>query len=186
MKVTETKLEGVLIIDPDVYEDSRGFFKEIWHGARYAAAGMPLKFVQDNISVSGKGVVRGFHYQKTRSQGKLVTVLSGEIFDVAVDIRVGSPAFGHWISEVLSSHNHKQMYVPVGFAHGFMALAEDTKVQYKCTDYFSPETGRGIRFDDPEIGIEWPPLKPVLSETDAGAPKLSEISRELLFEFVCV
>lgn len=181
MRVTETKLEGVLIIEPDVFEDSRGSFKESWHRDRYASAGLPMQFIQDNISVSDKGVVRGLHYQLPHPQGKLVSVLSGEIFDVAVDIRVGSPTFGKWVSTVLSSENHRQMYVPVGCAHGFMALSDDTQVLYKCTDYYAPGAGRTICFNDPEIGIDWPDIQPILSVQDASGIPLASVLKELLF-----
>lgn len=178
MKVTETRLEGVFIIDPVVNKDSRGSFKEIWHRERYASAGLPVQFVQDNISVSTKGVVRGLHYQLPRPQGKLISVLSGEIFDVAVDIRAGSPTFGSWVSSVLSSKNHRQIYVPEGFAHGFMALTDGASVLYRCTDYYEAGAGRGIRYDDPDIGIEWPSFKPILSEADARAPWLKDITHK--------
>ena len=181
MEVIKTDLEGVLIIKPNVFPDARGTFMELWHGPRYEEAGLPATFLQDNISVSSRGVVRGLHYQIPRPQGKLVTVLTGEIFDVAVDIRRESPTFGKWTSAILSEENHQQMYVPVGFAHGFMALTDNARVLYKCTDIYEPGAGRTISVHDPEIGIEWPNLEPILSEADASGALLSNVPTEELF-----
>jgi dTDP-4-dehydrorhamnose 3,5-epimerase len=181
MDITKTDLEGVLIIRPDVYPDERGTFMESWHSARYEEAGLPATFLQDNISVSSRGVVRGMHYQIPRPQGKLVTVLTGEIFDVAVDIRRDSPTFGHWTSAILSETNNLQMFVPVGFAHGFMALSDNARVLYKCTDIYEPGTGRTISVHDPDIGIDWPDLKPILSVADAAGVLLSQVPPDQLF-----
>ncbi|WP_018085576.1 dTDP-4-dehydrorhamnose 3,5-epimerase [Desulfurispora thermophila] len=172
MKVTETSLPGVLVIEPDVYEDSRGYFLETWNSARYRDYGLPEQFVQDNMSFSHRGVLRGLHYQlPPRAQGKLVSVAVGKVFDVAVDIRKGSPSFGKWYGTVLSAENKKQLWIPAGFAHGFVVLSEWAVFLYKVTDYYSPECERCIRWDDPHIGIRWPvDQEPVLSPKDlAGA-----------------
>lgn len=172
MKVTETSLPGVLVIEPDVYEDSRGYFLETWNSARYRDYGLPEQFVQDNMSFSHRGVLRGLHYQlPPRAQGKLVSVAAGEVFDVAVDIRKGSPTFGKWFGTIISAENKKQLWIPAGFAHGFVVLSEWAVFLYKVTDYYSPECERCIRWDDPHIGIRWPiDLEPVLSPKDlAGA-----------------
>ncbi len=172
MKVEDTDLPGVKLIHPRVFEDARGFFMETWHRARYREAGLP-DFVQDNLSCSKKGVLRGLHFQHPHPQGKLVQVLAGEIFDVAVDIRQGSPTFARWVGVVLSSKNRRQLYIPEGFAHGFCVLSEEALVAYKCTDVYHPEADRGLRWDDPDIGIAWPIEDPILSPKDAGAPRLA-------------
>lgn len=179
MKVIETDLPGVLIIEPVVHGDSRGFFLESWHARRYAEFGLPDSFVQDNHSRSSQGVLRGLHYQLQQPQGKLVRVASGEVFDVAVDIRRGSPTFGRWTSVVLSEENHRQFYVPPGFAHGFCVLSKTADFLYKCTDYYAPEDERGVRWDDPEIGIEWPGMTFTLSDKDRQNARLSELDEEL-------
>ncbi|MCL2336163.1 MAG: dTDP-4-dehydrorhamnose 3,5-epimerase [Firmicutes bacterium] len=172
MQVTETDLPGVLIIEPDVYTDNRGYFMETWSAAKYTQYGLPAQFVQDNLSLSRRGVVRGLHYQlPPQAQGKLVSVAAGAVFDVAVDIRRSSPAFGRWFGTELSAANNKQLWIPAGFAHGFMALSDATVVLYKATDAYAPEQERCIRWDDPAIGISWPAdAAPVLSPKDlAGA-----------------
>lgn len=177
MKVTRAPLDGVLIFEPAVFEDERGFFLESWNRERYAAAGLDVSFVQDNLSFSRKGVLRGLHFQlPPRAQGKLVSVLTGEVFDVAVDLRTGSPTFGRWFGTHLSAANRRQMYVPEGFAHGFQVTSDAAHFSYKCTDVYSPEHERTLRWNDPEIGIEWPIADPVLSPKDAPAPRLRELA----------
>ncbi len=179
MKIIETDLPGVLIIEPVVYGDARGFFLESFHARRYAESGLPDTFVQDNHSRSSRGVLRGLHYQLQHPQGKLVRVVSGEVFDVAVDIRRGSPTFGRWVGATVSAANHRQLYVPPGFAHGFCVLSEYADFLYKCTDYYAPDDEHGVRWDDPDIGIEWPALAFRLSEKDRGNPLLRELDAEL-------
>ncbi|MDG4560283.1 MAG: dTDP-4-dehydrorhamnose 3,5-epimerase [Candidatus Competibacter sp.] len=156
MKVIATELPGMLLLEPQVFGDARGFFMETWQAARYRGAGMPERFVQDNHSRSRCGVLRGLHYQLTQPQGKLVWVTRGAVFDVGVDIRRGSPNFGRWYGCVLDDLNHRQLYIPPGFAHGFCVLSEEADFFYKCTDYYHPSSERGIAWDDPEIGIAWP------------------------------
>ena len=156
MNVIKTKLPGVLIIEPKVFGDNRGFFKELYSAKRYKEAGIAEDFVQDNHSRSSRGVLRGLHYQLEHTQGKLVFVTQGEAFDVAVDVRQGSPTFGQWAGVTLSGDNHKQFYVPPGFAHGFVVLSESVDFMYKCTDYYHPQSEKSIRYDDPDIGIDWP------------------------------
>lgn len=175
MKILETGLPGVLIVEPDRFGDSRGFFQEIWHEGRYREAGIPGPFVQDNMSLSAHGVLRGLHFQNPNGQGKLVYVLQGEVFDVAVDIRTGSPTFGKWIGAVLSADNARQFYIPPGFAHGFCVTSESALFAYKCTDFYNPQTEGVIRWDDPAIGIDWPVSDPAVSERDAAAPLLADI-----------
>ena len=183
MKVTETKLPGVLIFEPDVFSDERGFFLETWRTTHYENAGVKGHFVQDNVSFSKKGVLRGLHYQYPQSQGKLVQVLSGRVTDVAVDIRAGSPTFGRWISEVISDVNHKQVYIPPGFAHGYCVTSETALFIYKCTDFYNPATENGIIWNDPELNIDWPVTEPVFSPKDAKYPKLSDIAQDKLPHF---
>jgi dTDP-4-dehydrorhamnose 3,5-epimerase len=180
MNVRDTKLAGVIVIEPDVFSDDRGFFLETWNGKRYLKAGIGDSFVQDNISFSKKGVLRGLHYQYPQSQAKLVQVLSGEVVDVAVDIRRSSPTFGKWISEVLSGENHRQMYIPAGFAHGYFVMSETALFSYKCTDFYNPASEGGIIWNDPDINIDWPINEPVLSGKDSGYPKLSDIRSDRL------
>jgi dTDP-4-dehydrorhamnose 3,5-epimerase len=180
MKVTQTKLSGVLVIEPDVFGDARGFFIETFSSKRYEEAGLKLPFVQDNISFSRKGILRGLHFQNPCAQGKLVQVLTGEVFDVVVDIRVGSPTFGQWFGEKLSAENHKQMYIPPDFAHGFCVLSDSALFSYKCTDYYSPAVEGGIIWNDPEIGIDWPVKEPQVSKKDAAYTRLKDIPRDKL------
>lgn len=180
MKVIETELPGVLIIEPRVFGDQRGFFLETYHQARYQEAGLPPCFVQDNHSRSRKGVLRGLHYQLVQPQGKLVGVTRGQVFDVAVDIRRGSPTFGRWVGCILDDCSLRQFYVPPGFAHGFCVLSEEADFVYKCTDYYHPPSERGIAWDDPDIGIEWPPVDAILSEKDTRNPRLAEQADENL------
>lgn len=180
MNVLETKLPGVLIIEPDVFGDARGYFMETWQQARYAQAGLPGNFIQDNLSFSTRGVLRGLHFQNPNAQGKLVFVLHGEVFDVAVDIRAGSPTFGQWVGVTLSSENKRQLYIPEGFAHGFCVISETAIFAYKCTDFYNPAAEGGIIWNDPDIGIDWPVERPVLSQKDSVYPRLKNISRERL------
>jgi len=184
MTVSETSLPSVILIEPDVYVDGRGFFMETWNRARYEEAGLPGTFVQDNLSSSKQGVLRGLHYQHPQGQSKLVWVLEGEVFDVAVDIRLGSPTFGQWAGIRLSSENRKQLCIPEGFAHGFCVLSERALFAYKCTDFYNAETEHGILWNDPEIGIDWPIEAPVLSEKDADWPLLSKVEEEKLPRYV--
>lgn len=172
MKFEETSLAGVVKIIPTVYEDGRGFFMETWQAQRFRDAGIDAEFVQENFSRSSKGILRGLHYQIRHPQGKLVRVVSGEVLDVAVDLRKSSPRFGQWVGETLSAENKHQLWVPPGFGHGFMVLSDFAKFEYKCTDYYAPEFERSIRWDDPDIGIQWPLVageQPVVSAKDAAA-----------------
>jgi dTDP-4-dehydrorhamnose 3,5-epimerase len=175
MKVQETELPGVLLVEPDRFGDARGFFQEIWHEERYREAGIPGPFVQDNMSLSAHGVLRGLHFQNPNGQGKLVYVLQGEVFDVAVDIRAGSPTFGKWVGYSLSADNGRQFYVPSGFAHGFCVTSESALFAYKCTDFYNHRTEGAVRWDDPAIGIDWPIADPAVSAKDAEAPLLAEV-----------
>lgn len=172
MTVDTTRLPGVYILTPERYSDARGFFMETWQQARYAEAGLPAQFVQDNLSQSKRGVLRGLHYQHPTPQGKLISVLQGRIFDVAVDIRRGAPTFGEWVGTELAAATGRQLYVPEGFAHGFVVLSDTALVHYKCTDYYAPAHEHTIRWDDPALAIAWPVDDPILSEKDAGAPTL--------------
>jgi dTDP-4-dehydrorhamnose 3,5-epimerase len=181
MTTRTCELQGLLILEPKVFGDARGFFMETWNQRRYREAGLELDFVQDNISVSGKGTLRGLHFQNPSAQGKLVSVLEGEVFDVAVDLRQSSPTFGRWHGLNLSSENKLQFFVPPGFAHGFLVLSETAMFHYKCTEFYSPKDEMAVRWDDPEVGIRWPLQKPILSEKDAKAPRLREVPREKLF-----
>lgn len=180
MKVLPTRLPGVLRIEPRVFPDPRGFFMETWQAHRYQQEGLPGRFVQDNYSYSTRGVLRGLHYQLKHPQGKLVYVLQGEVFDVAVDIRQDSPAFGCWTSAVLSGENHNQLYIPAGFAHGFCVLSETAHFLYKCTDFYEPGDEYGLRWDDPALGIDWPIAAPLLSEKDRQYPTLDVVTQEHL------
>ena len=166
MNVLKTDIPEVLIIEPRVFTDPRGFFLETYHSERYRAHGIDAQFVQDNHSCSAPGTIRGLHYQLTHPQGKLVRVLRGAIYDVAVDIRRGSPTFGRWVATELSAANHRQMYIPPGFAHGFAVPAGEAEVEYKCTAHYAADDQRGIRCDDPALGIPWPVSEPVLSDND--------------------
>jgi len=183
MNVKETKLPGVLVLEPDVFSDERGFFLETWNAARYEDIGVPGAFVQDNVSFSKKGILRGLHFQHPQSQGKLIQVLSGEVLDVAVDIRAGSPTFGQWVGEVLSETNHRQMYVPPGFAHGYCVTSQTALFSYKCTDFYNPATENGIIWNDPDIGIDWPIAEQILSPKDAGYKRLQDLQPEKLPQF---
>lgn len=172
----QTELPGVVIVEPTVFGDSRGYFMETFQAEEFAAAGIAGPFVQDNQSKSTRGVLRGLHFQKEHTQGKLVRVLSGEVFDVAVDCRPHSPAFGKWVGVTLSAENKKQLYIPQGFAHGFLVLSDEAEFTYKCTDYYDPSAEGGIRWDDAEIGVAWPAVEggPRLSEKDGRHPGFGE------------
>ena len=176
MKVTATKIPDVLILEPKVFGDERGFFMESFNAKKFSqATGLDVTFVQDNHSRSSKGVLRGLHYQLQQPQGKLVRVVSGAVFDVAVDIRQSSPTFGQWVGVELSSENHRQLWVPAGFAHGFLVLSDTADFLYKTTDYYAPEYERCIHWDDPTVGIEWPNRQSlVVSVKDAQGRKFSD------------
>ena len=177
MKFVPTDLPDVIRIEPTVHGDERGYFMETWHAQRFHEAGIDGEFVQDNFSHSSKGTLRGLHYQIEHAQGKLVRVVQGEVYDIAVDLRKSSPQYGQWVGEVLSAENKHQLWVPPGFGHGFLVLSETAEFEYKCTDYYAPNFERAIRWDDPDIGIEWPLLdgqQPILSSKDADAPFLSD------------
>jgi len=176
MKIAETKLSGVLIIEPKVFGDSRGFFKETFQAERYREAGIEYTFVQDNYSRSQKGVLRGLHFQITKPQGKLVSCPKGAVFDVAVDIDPESTTYGQYVGVELTEENHKQLWVPPGYAHGFCVLSETADFQYKCTDYYDPSDESGVIWNDPDVAIEWPIADPSLSSKDALLPTLAELN----------
>lgn len=179
MNVIPIELPEVLIVTVDVHQDARGFFLEAYQERKFASLGIPERFVQDNHSQSTKGVLRGLHYQLRNPQGKLVRVVRGEIWDVAVDIRKGSPRFGRWTGVALSEDNKRQLYVPPGFAHGFCVLSEIADVIYKCTDFYVPGDEYGVRWDDPTIGIDWPQTEYLLSEKDRDYPRLPDMENAL-------
>ena len=178
MNVIKTKLTDCVIIEPNVFGDERGFFLETFQAERYAdVAGIKLPFVQDNHSRSSRGVLRGLHFQKTKPQGKLVRVVRGEVYDVAIDIRAGSATYGQWEAVVLSDKNKKQFWVPPGFAHGFLVMSDFADFEYKCTDYYDPSDEGSLLWSDSELNISWPIDSPILSEKDAQAPFLAELKR---------
>jgi len=181
MNVIPTSLDGVFIIEPKVFRDQRGFFLETYHREKYRAFGIDRVFVQDNLSYSAKGTLRGLHYQITKPQAKLVQVMRGEVFDVAVDIRPGSPDFGKWTGVYLSDSNCRQLFISEGFAHGFCVLSDEAVFCYKCSEFYAPEDEGGILWSDPDIGIEWLIQEPVISDKDARYPRLCERSPEQLF-----
>lgn len=183
MKASRTENLDLVMLEPRIFRDNRGHFLELFQAERYVEHGVPEHFVQDNLSYSTKGVLRGLHYQLGRPQGKLVGVLQGLVFDVAVDIRTGSPTFGRYTGIVLSSENYRQVYIPEGFAHGFCVLSESATVLYKCTDFYVPEEERGIRWDDPFLNIPWPIPNPVLSEKDCLYPLLKDMAVDQLPRF---
>ena len=177
MKFIPTRIPDVVLVEPVVFGDHRGFFMETWHERKFSEAGISVSFVQDNHSRSAHGILRGLHYQISHPQGKLVRVTSGEVFDVAVDIRKGSATFGQWVGETLSADNRKMLWVPPGFAHGFLVLSDYAEFVYKCTDFYAPEHERCIRWDDPDLAIAWPIAKgdrPVLSQKDAAGVFLKD------------
>ena len=175
MKFVPAAVPGVVVIEPDVHKDSRGFFLETYHAEKYRAGGIPDVFVQDNQSRSAGGTIRGLHLQLRRPQGKLIRVIEGEIFDVAVDVRRGSPTFGRWVGVTLSADNFRQCYIPKGFAHGFAVVSGVAQVEYKCTDIYDAADEIGIAWDDPAIGISWPVSAPVLSDRDKRHPRLADV-----------
>ena len=177
MKVTKTRIPDVLLLEPPVHRDARGYFLESWREDRFQAIGIHHSFVQDNHSYSVRGTLRGLHYQLGTPQGKLVRVVSGTVFDVAVDLRRSSPTFGRWVSMTLNGSEHRQLWIPPGFAHGFYTLSDSADLLYKCTAYYTPLDDRTLRWDDPELGIPWPLLGgalPMLSAKDADAPALRD------------
>ena len=177
MKFEPTRLPGVIRIVPTIHRDARGYFVETWQSRRFSEGGIEAEFVQENFSYSSQGTLRGIHYQVGRAQGRLVRVVEGVVFDVAVDLRKSSPTFGQWTGEVLSAENRHQLWIPTGFGHGFFVLSESAGFEYNCTDYYSPEHERQIRWDDPDIGIDWPLADgeaPLLSDKDAVAPLLKD------------
>jgi dTDP-4-dehydrorhamnose 3,5-epimerase len=179
MEFIPTALPGVISVEPDVYKDARGFFLETWQEQKYRAGGIAGPFVQDNHSLSQEGTLRGLHLQCRHPQGKLVRVVEGEVFDVAVDVRRGSPTFGRWVGVTLSAENFRQFYIPPGFAHGFCVLSERGQLLYKCTDFYHPEDELTIAWNDPQIGIAWPLAEPLLSAKDAAGPLLAEVLEQL-------
>lgn len=180
VKIIDTGIPGLLIIEPLVHADTRGFFMETWHATRYQSAGLPGHFVQSNLSRSGPGVIRGLHFQYPEPQGKLVSVLEGRAFDVAVDIRPDSPSFRQWAGVELSAENHRQLYVPEGFAHGYCVLGDSALLSYLCTGVYRSEYDAVVAWNDPEIGIDWPLESGRLSQKDADAPRLRDIAVEAL------
>jgi dTDP-4-dehydrorhamnose 3,5-epimerase len=180
MRVIETELPGLRIVEPRVHRDDRGFFVESYHGPRYAELGIPDAFVQDNHSRSVRGTLRGLHAQFPRAQAKLVRVIEGEIYDVAVDARRGSPTYGRFIATRLSAENFRQLYVPPGFVHGFCVTSEAAQVEYKCSEVYHPEDEFSVLWNDPEIGIPWPVEDPILSERDRAAACLRDVQDRLL------
>jgi dTDP-4-dehydrorhamnose 3,5-epimerase len=180
VKVVETSLPGCVVIEPAVFGDDRGFFFETWNADRYGQLGLPDKFVQSNVSSSARGVLRGLHYQWPNPQGKLVSVLEGEVYDVAVDIRRGSPTFGRWAAVILSAENKRQFWIPEGFAHGFAVLSERAIFSYLCTAQYDKSADAGVRWDDAAIGIDWPIDSPLLSDKDGKAPFLAEVAEDRL------
>ena len=181
MNVLRCEIPGLIILEPKVFSDARGFFLETWNQRRYREAGLEVDFVQDNLSSSSRGTLRGLHFQNPKAQGKLVQVLQGEVFDVAVDLRRSSPTFGRWRGQVLSDQNKHQFFLPAGFAHGFVVLSDTALCQYKCTEFYSAADEMTLRWDDPELGIDWPLKEPRLSERDAKGLPLRAVPLERLF-----
>jgi dTDP-4-dehydrorhamnose 3,5-epimerase len=184
MKVSETSLPGVLVIEPRVFGDARGFFYESYNEKTFRDAGIDRRFVQSNVSRSARGVLRGLHYQWPNPQGKLVNVLEGEVYDVAVDIRRGSPTFGQWAAAILTADNHRHFWIPEGFAHGFCVISDYATFSYQCTALYEASADAGIRWDDPAIGIDWPVSEPLLSDKDGKTPLLADVPSERLPEYV--
>jgi len=183
MNILTTKIPGLLIIEPKVFGDDRGFFVETWQTERYREAGIELPFVQDNLSASSCGVLRGLHHQYPSPQGKLVQVIAGEVFDVAVDIRNDSPTFGQWEAIILDDKSRRQFWIPPGLAHGFCVLSERAVFAYKCTDYYQPDGELTLAWDDHDLAIDWPIKNPGLSDKDKVGMRLSELPRERLMQF---
>jgi dTDP-4-dehydrorhamnose 3,5-epimerase len=180
LKRIEIELPGICIIEPEVFEDSRGYFFESYHREKFSALGIKTVFVQENQSLTGKGILRGLHYQLEHPQSKLCRVISGEVFDVAVDIRVGSPTFGRWVGAVLSATNKRQIFIPRGFAHGFIVRSEVAEFIYKCDDFYDPEDEHGVLWSDPRLAITWGSANPPVAPRDAAYPLLSQISPDRL------
>src|SRR5450432_1665112 len=183
MRLIPTVLEGVTIIEPGVFGDGRGYFLETYNFARYSEAGIGATFVQDNLSLSARGVLRGLHFQNPQVQAKLVTVLQGEVYDVAVDVRVGSPTFGKFVGVVLSGENKRQLYIAEGFAHGFCVTSETALFMYKCSDRYAPESEGGVLWNDPDVGIPWPLAQPTLSPKDENLPRLKDLNPTRLLPY---
>ncbi len=183
MNIIKTPIPDLVLIEPKVFGDSRGYFYESWQKARYSDAGIHEDFVQDNISLSSKGILRGLHFQNPFAQGKLVSVLKGCVFDVAVDIRLGSPSFGQFFGTEISEDNHRQLYVPPGFAHGFCVVSESALFMYKCTQYYNPKAELSLAWNDPKLAIPWPVKDPTLSDKDRNALFLSELPKEKLLPY---
>lgn len=183
IRVEETPLDGVRLIHTRIFQDERGHFRELWNEARYAEAGVADRFVQDNVSVSRGGVIRGLHYQHPNGQAKLVSVLEGEIWDVAVDIRRGSPTFGRWYGATLSAECGRQLLIPIGFAHGFAVTSQRAVVSYKCSAMYDAASESTVRWDDPTLGIDWPVREPLLSDRDRGAAFLAKLAEGTLPPF---
>lgn len=184
MRRIDTDLPGVCVLEPNVFGDARGFFYEAWNRARFAELGLPgLEFVQGNVSLSARGVLRGLHYQWPNPQGKLVSVLRGEVYDVAVDIRRGSPTFGRWAAAILSAENKRLFWIPEGFAHGFAVLSDEALFAYQCTALYDAAADAGIRWNDGDIAVDWPLAEPQLSAKDAAAPFLADVPPERLPSF---
>ena len=185
MKVTPLELPEILLVDLRIFGDARGWFAETWQAERYAASGIPDRFVQDNAAYSQRGVLRGLHAQHPHGQGKLIQVLRGEIYDVAVDIRRGSPTFGRWVGLRLNGETPQQVWIPPGFAHGYCVLSDEALFTYKCSDFYHPETQFSVRWDDPAIGVDWPLQDaPILADKDRDAPALADIAPERLPPFL--
>jgi dTDP-4-dehydrorhamnose 3,5-epimerase len=180
LKVEPTSIPGVVVIEPAVHGDDRGWFLESWHGPRYAEHGIPASFVQDNHSRSSRGTLRGLHAQSPGWQGKLVRCTQGAVWDVAVDVRIGSPCFGQHVSVELSAENFRQIWLPPGLLHGFLVLGESAEIEYKCTEVYAGEADFSVRWNDPELGVPWPAQDPVLSPKDANAPLLREVRERLI------
>jgi dTDP-4-dehydrorhamnose 3,5-epimerase len=181
--MTETTVPGVIILEPRVFKDARGTFFESYRADEYGALGVHATFVQDNVSISRRGVLRGLHFQHPRGQAKLVQVVRGEIFDVAVDVRLGSPTFGQAAWAMLSESNHRQLFIPPGFAHGFLVTSDEAVVVYKCAEYYAPEYEHSLRWNDASLAIPWPEPAPTLSMKDAAAPLLSALPHDVLPRF---
>ena len=179
MQFSPTKIPDVILVEVPKFGDHRGFFMETYHAEKFADAGITTKFIQDNHASSQKDILRGLHYQLEFPQGKFIRCIQGEILDVAVDIRRSSPTFGHWVAEILSSENARQLYIPSGFAHGYLVLSEQAEVEYKCTELYHPEDEYGILWNDPAIGIDWGIKNPILSEKDKQQPLLKEVKEKL-------
>lgn len=180
MITINTDLPGVFILEPEVHRDERGWLAEVYQRARLEHSGVDAEFVQDNISFSARGTLRGIHFQTPNSQGRMVLAPQGEIFDVAVDLRRGSPRFGRWIGVTLSEENMLELWIPPGFGHGFLVTGKSALVMYKCTSFYAPQAQRAVRFDDPRIGVDWPERPSLISEKDRNAPLLDEIDPMLL------